>query len=146
MDVKTYLKISIINLIFLLVGVLIGIACMTGLSSVDAQAQVKETLPTRDGATTKVERAPASPQTTACDESSFECVSAGISSGSAAFGILLANRMASDTLSVNGYDLLKLHDSTLKMLAHKGLLTTGESQQIINDAKVAKPLRLRISQ
>jgi hypothetical protein len=96
---------------------------------------------THDGAVTKVERnAPAPAQ---CDESHFECVAVGITSGSAAFGTLLANKIGTDQLMVNGFDPLKLDDATLSALQRKGVLTAAEVQGIVEAGKVIKPLRLK---
>jgi len=78
-----------------------------------------------------------------CDEAHFECVSPGISTGTAAFGTILAGRIASDQLTVNGYDLLKLHDATLSALQSKGILTAIDVQRIVETARAAKPLRVK---
>jgi hypothetical protein len=138
MDARTYLKISTINLLFLLVGVFIGVAFMSGLVSVHAQDQTKDSVPVHDQATTKVERA-----SSTCDESKFECVVPEISGRAAAFGVLLAGRTASDQAAVNGYDILKLHQSLLNTLQEKKILSTADVQGIIQSARVEKPLRVK---
>jgi hypothetical protein len=96
-----------------------------------------------DKAPPKVPAKVEEPKPTGCDESHYECVSPGISTGTAAFGTVLANRIASDQLMVNGYDPLKLHDATLSALQSKGILTALEVQRIVEAGKVAKPLRVR---
>ena len=146
MDAKTYLKISAINLTFLLAGVLIGAMFMSGVIAVHAQG--KESIPTHDTVTTRVDRAPTTPapQSAACDDAKFECVSPGISSGTAAFGTLLANRIAADSLTVNGYDLLKLQENTLRLIMRKTGATVEEIQKAIDDSRSTKPLRVRLPQ
>jgi len=134
MDAKTYLKISGINLIFLSVGILVGIALMSGVIPVHAQVT--------DKATTKVERAPAAP-IPQCDDSRFECVTPLMTASSAGFGTVLANRIASDQLMVNGFEPLKLHDATISTLQSKGYLTAGDVKEIVEAGRVKKPLRLK---
>jgi|ERR1035437_340215 hypothetical protein len=143
MDAKTYFRVSAINLSFLLAGVLIGPPVVsTGRYVFDTviHAQAKEN---PDKPPAKVE-ASKSPPVPSCDEAHFECIAPGISTGAAAFGTVLANRIASDQLMVNGFDPLKLHDATLAKLQSKGLLSAAEVQQIVDSAKVAKPLRVQI--
>ncbi len=139
MDTRAYLKVSAINLSFLMVGILIGPPIVNAGRSIFggvAHAQAKDT------PAAKIDLAKSAAQES-CDESHFECVTVGISSGSAAFGTILANRMASDQLMVNGFDPLKLHDATLKALQEKGILKAADVRVIVDAGRVAKPLRLR---
>jgi hypothetical protein len=119
---------------------------MSGVIAVHAQG--KESIPTHDAATTKVDRAPATPapQSAACDDAKFECVTPGISSGTAAFGTLLSNRIAADNLTVNGYDLLKLQENTLRLIVRKTGATGEEVQKAVDDSRSARPLRVRLPQ
>ena len=132
MDIKTYLKISAINLAFLLIGIAIGAIVMLVSVPVHAQAPPPP-------AVAKAE-ALKPPQ---CDESKFECVSPVISGGAAAFGVLLANRTASDQAMVNGFDILKLQQLILNTLQERRVLSAPDVQGIIQSARVEKPLRVK---
>jgi hypothetical protein len=86
MDLKTYLKVSAINLIFLLLGLLLGIGLRTETPAVHAQAkqaQTTDSVSTRDGVSTKVTLDP-----------NAEYVSPGVSlGGPVVTNTLLANRI-----------------------------------------------------
>ena len=74
---------------------------------------------------------------------SFEDISPAISAGSAAFGTLLAGRLAADEASVRGIDLLKLQEATLNLIGRKTLTPVSELQAVVDSAKVARPLRMK---
>jgi hypothetical protein len=138
MDAKTYLKVSIINLTFLLIGVLIGVTVAVVLvGTVHAQDDKAPKVPA------KMEKTEGAIQPPSCDETRFECVTPGLSVGAAAVGVVLANRIASDKLMVNGFDPMKLHESILNTLQAKGVLAASDVQRIITSAKVDKPLRAK---
>lgn len=142
MDAKTYLRISLINLTFLLVGVLIGsTVAISVLTTATVHAQEEKGKAPSVPAKIDGPKEPATPPS--CDESKFECVAPGLSTGKAAFGIILAGRIASDQLMVNGYEPLKLHDATLAVLQSKNILTAEDVKRIVAAAKVEKPLRLK---
>jgi hypothetical protein len=143
MDAKMYFKVSGINLVFLLAGVLIGppiVSTSRLIFATAVHAQSKE-IPDKASAKAEIPKPPPAPS---CDEAHFECVAPNISTDSAAFGTVLAHRIASDQLMVNGFDPLKLHEATMNMLGAKGIFSVMDIQQIINGAKVAKPLRVQI--
>lgn len=50
----------------------------------------------------------------------FEDISPVISAGSAAFGTVLAGRVATDKMIVNGYDMLKMQEDVLNVIG-KGI-------------------------
>jgi len=78
---------------------------------------------------------------------SFEDVSPAVSAGTAAFGTLLAGRFAADQATVQGIDLLKLHEATLNFIARKNFGTTSaELQAVVDSAKVPRPLRVKQSE
>jgi hypothetical protein len=85
---------------------------------------------------------PAKPAPATCDEAHFECVSPGLTTGSAAFNQVLAHQLAADQVMVQGIDLLKMDENILNLLRTKGA-TLAEIQKVVDDAKVPKPLRLR---
>jgi hypothetical protein len=88
--------------------------------------------------TAKIEGAAAS-----LPDGNYEYVTPSISAGSAAFETLIAHRVASDQLMVNGYDLLKLEDSILGVLISNRMLTPEQARKLAEDTKVPKPLRLQ---
>jgi hypothetical protein len=74
----------------------------------------------------------------------FEEITPGLTSGTAAFGTLLAGRIAADEMTVRGIDLVKLHENTLGLLASKhSLFTQLEVQGVIEKSKATKPLRMK---
>jgi len=72
----------------------------------------------------------------------FEEVSPTMTVGTAGIGTLLANRIAADQVMVNGYDVLKLDDAILNLLARKTLTTPQELKATADLAKV-RPLRMK---
>jgi hypothetical protein len=77
----------------------------------------------------------------------IEEVTPNISSGSAAFGTLLAGRFAADEVASHGIDLYKLQINVLNVLASKPLyFSQGELQSAIDGAVVPKILKLKLPQ
>jgi len=74
---------------------------------------------------------------------SIEEVSPSISAGSAAFGTLLAGRLAADQVTVQGIDLVKLHLNTLNLLASKPIFTAAEIQAVIANSRADKILQMK---
>lgn len=64
--------------------------------------------------------------------------------GSAGIGTLLANRIAADSATVNGYDVLKLDEAILQLIQRKTFATNSELQSTVDSAKVARPLRIKL--
>jgi hypothetical protein len=139
MDARSYLKVSGVNLVFLVAGILIGPFAVRTFDLMRVVYAQVEKPPAR--AASKIEQP--KPPGEACDDSKYECVTVGIASGTAAFGTLLANRLASDQLMVNGFEPLKLHDATLAALVRKGILSNSDVEQIVEAARVKRPLRLK---
>ena|ERR1700693_2758929 len=137
MDAKTYLKVSIINLTFLLVGVLIGatvVSFMFFTGTAHAQGP-----PAKMDTGGKAAQVPA-----LCDESRFECVTPLITAGVGGFNQLLAHQFATDQIMVQGIDLLKLHENTLNLIRSKNpAISLQDIQKVVDDSKVSKPLRVR---
>lgn len=115
MDTKRYLAVSAVNLTFLLIGVLIG--------AIWEQSQKS------------VVHAQAKPE--------FEEISPALTTGSAAFATLLAGRIASDQIMVQGIDLLKFNENLLNALASKSFWTRAELQAIIDKSRADKILRMK---
>lgn len=137
MQINMYVKASAINLLFLAAGILIGpsVTRTENLFVRSVQAQSKKGIEVP----AKADPAPSTPKE--CE--GFECVSPSISSGTAAFHTLIAHRIASDRLMVNGYEPLKLTDGIIGVLVSKNILTSADAQRIIAGAKADKPLRLQ---
>jgi hypothetical protein len=74
----------------------------------------------------------------------IEEVSPMISAGSAAFGTLLAGRVAADEIAVRGIDLLKLHQNVLNLLASKPIFfSQAEISAVINNSRADKILQMK---
>lgn len=141
METGTYLKASAVNLLFLVAGLLISPAIVhtERFFAWTVQAQSKE-----KGTASKVDQTASSATPAPVKEcEGYECLTASISTGTAAFHTILAHRIASDHLMVNGYDPMKLTDGILVSLQVKGILTRAELERIVSNAKVPKPLRLQ---
>jgi|ERR1035438_6964868 hypothetical protein len=138
MDIKIYFKVTLINLVLLGIGTLLE-------PIVVKSSYIFRTVPAQDAKTPNApeKKAEAPKPASDCDDVHFECVSPGITTGTAGFGIVLAHRIASDELMVNGYDPLKLDDAILSALQRKGVFNSYEVMSIVNAAKVERPLRFK---
>jgi hypothetical protein len=115
MDAHTYLKISAINLSFLMAGMWIGSQLFSGRRSTMVHAQQQ-----------------------------FEDITPGVSTGTMAVGTFLAGRIATDQLMVQGIDILKLNENLLNLLARKPMVATQlELQGVIDKSRVEKILRMK---
>jgi hypothetical protein len=113
--VRQYATVSAINLSFLILGFVLGHEFY--MPKVQAQSPPQTVL----GAAPQV--VPVSP---------------GVTTGSFGAGLILAHEIQSDSLVVNGYDLLKLHQNTLNYL---GTLLGANSvaiQTLIENSKATK--------
>lgn len=67
-----------------------------------------------------------------------------ISAGSAAFGTVLAGRLAADEISVKGFDPVKFDQNLLNLLSSKSLFfSSAELQSLVNLSKSDKVLRMK---
>jgi hypothetical protein len=131
MDAKTYLKISAINLLFLLIGLILGVTIMDHSGLVHAQDK---------GAAAKAEAPSVKPP----EDPNVEYVIPGVSlGGPVVTNTLLANRVACDRLQVNGFDVLKLNDAILNLLARKGVASPTDVQAIVQAGKADRPIRIK---
>jgi hypothetical protein len=135
MDANGHIKSSLINLVFLVAGALIGPLSVhtDSLLSGVVHAQGKE----KDRPAMKADPTPAQPR-----DPNVEYVQPVMSAGSALFGTLMAHRVAADAVIVNDFDLVKLLDAMVNILGTKGTLTAAEIRQISTAGKLSKPLRL----
>jgi hypothetical protein len=112
MDTKTYVRVSVINLAFLLAGM----GLRGAMENRVVHAQLKENV---------------------------EEITPLISGGSAAFGTLLAGRIAADQIMVKGIDVGKLQENIINLLANKPFVASqAELQAAVNNARVT-PLRMK---
>ena len=118
MKLRLYICVSLLNLCFLAAG--IGIDRLIHSGPVYAQAS------------------PPPP-------SEYEEISPIMTVGSAGIGTLLANRVASDQIMANGYDVLKLDEGILQLIQRKTFATDSELQGVVDRAKVAHPLRAKVA-
>ena len=116
MRVRQYICISMINLGFLVAGITVDRIFLE--KTVIVQAQ-----PAGD----------------------FEEITPTMTVGTAGIGTLLANRVAADQVMVNGYDILKLDDAILNLVARKTLSSPEELRAVADAAKV-RPLRMKVPQ
>lgn len=74
----------------------------------------------------------------------FEEISPVMTIESAGIGTLLAGRVATDEITVKGFDLIKLQENTLKLLASKSLFfSTAELQSVIDKSRAPVVLRMK---
>ena len=88
MTVKTYLQATLLNLVLLLVGAILSPIVVKSLHTVRVvhAQESKATTPSQNPTTTQQ----------GCDDAHFDCVSPGITTGTAGFGIVLANKIGCD--------------------------------------------------
>jgi hypothetical protein len=131
MDAKTYLKISAINLLFLLIGIILGVTIVKYSGPVYAQDK---------GSAAKA----GSPTGKPPEDPNAEYLSPSVTlSSPVVANVFLANRIACDRLQVNSFDLLKLNDAMLSLLVKHGIASPAEVQDIVQAGKADRPLRLR---
>jgi hypothetical protein len=139
MDLKTYTKVSVVNLVFLFSGILISPAIVKSVDMLRVvHAQDEKSAPKPPA---KVEAPKPAAVPAECENAT--CVTPGVGMPSAAIGTLLVHEGAFDVLMVNGFELIKLHDLTLGALQAKGILNAAEVQAIVSKAKAEKPLRVK---
>ena len=139
MDFKNYLKVSAANAVFLLAGLLAGILLTGRLSPTIAQAnQPQAEAPKQPPVEAKKEEPKPPPEDPCC-----EWITPTMGAGAIATNTLLANRVAGDKVYANSFDVLLLHQGILNALGAHGILSPAEIRKIADDAKNAKPLRVR---
>jgi len=111
MTVRQYVTASIINLAFLGCGFILG----HELHVPRVQAQ----------------SAPAPP-------SNLQEIAPGVTTGTFGAGLILAHEIQSDSLVVNGYDVMKLQQNTLNYLATRSGGDSVALQQVVNQSRPAK--------
>jgi hypothetical protein len=117
---------SIVNLLTLVLGIIIGITLAPKLErNVSAQK-------------TKVVNSCVS-------EAGVECVTPIMTVGSAGIGKLLVNQIAADQLTVNGYDLLKLNNNMLNALVENRIISIAQAQALVSISHPDKQLRFASS-
>jgi hypothetical protein len=83
------------------------------------------------------------PVPTCTSTTDVECVSPIMTVGSAGIGTLLSNRISTDQLTVNGYDILKLQNNLLNTLQQTRTITPEQAQAIANNSHPDKQLRFQ---
>ena len=124
----TYTLGALINLLTLVVGLTVGFFMGT--------------------ARVKVVYAQVTPQQTqipvAQPSTDFEEITPTVTMGSAGIHTLLAHRIATDELMVNGYNILLIDDGILNLLQAKGIANYHDVEALAERAKVPKPLRIKM--
>jgi hypothetical protein len=137
MDLMTYVKVSLVNLLFLLIGVALGgVYFSSRIPIVYAyQAQQKPSLPTPILPGSDMYYAPGI-------QPHVELIGPSIQTNAAAFAVLLSNRVAADNVVVSGIDILRLHELTLELLRDKGIADTTTLHDIVVKAQTSTLLRI----
>lgn len=71
-----------------------------------------------------------------------EEIAPGLTTGSFAAHTILASRIATDSIQVRGYDLVKLHENTLNLIASRHF-APAEAQAVIEKSKADPVLRIK---
>ncbi len=66
--------------------------------------------------------------------------------GSAGIGTVLAGRIATDQIMVQGIDLIKLHENTLNLLREKGIVSLSDLNKIVDNSRPEKVLRMKATE
>jgi hypothetical protein len=114
MDTKMYIKVSMLNLAFLVTGM--GLKGFLDARVVHAQSQPQ-------------------PQ--------VEEITPSISAESAGFRTLLAGRFAADQVMIRGVDMGKLQENLINLLATKPLVASRPELQDVIDRAKATPFRMK---
>jgi hypothetical protein len=117
---------SAINLVTLLLGIGIGL-----LLAPRIETKVSAQTP------------PAATPSECVDSATVECVSPVITAGTAGFGKVLANQIATDQLTVGGYDIMKLQNNVLTALVARGAFTDTQARSLVEASHPPKQLRFR---
>jgi hypothetical protein len=130
-----YAIVSAINLAILLVGIAIGVLLAPHIEK-RANAAPSD----------QASRPPVQNTTTTPADEPYEDVTPMLTAASMAANTFLAHRIATDQLMVNGYDLLALQDGILNVLKNKNIVSYRDLDALVERAKVARPLRLKLAQ
>jgi hypothetical protein len=138
-----YAAISAINLAILLVGIVLGIILAPHIEQTAiASGSAQKTVSPDPGRV----MAPQSPQSPSCVSSAtVECVTPIMTVGSAGIGKLLSNQIATEQLSVNGYDILKLDTNLLAAMVASHVITPAQAQALAEASRAEKLLRFQPS-
>lgn len=144
MDIRTYTKVTVLNLILVAAGALIApVIAHTGRFLTVVHAQVIGGGVVVGGGTSiggGTTKPPAPPPL----DPNADYVTPGVSlGGPVVTNTLLANRIASDRLEVNGFEPLRLNDAILSLLVKKGYVTPADVQAVVEQGKSPRPLRIK---
>jgi hypothetical protein len=131
LDSKTYIKVSVLNLVFLLIGMVLG-------GSIVIAMAYSQIVHAQDRPNAKLD-----PKPSPSDEGFEDVIPALGLGGPVATNTLIANRIACDNLQVGSYDVLKIENSLLQLLQKKGILTTAEAQIVVTQGRAERPIRIR---
>jgi hypothetical protein len=137
MNAKEYLKISAINLLFLVAGMVIGVSFISRSAGVYAQSKVQATdgSQVHESTQTKVGRNP----------DADYVVPATILPSPVFANQIISSHVACDRIEVNGYDIMQLNDATLKLLRKLGA-SDADIKSVVQLGRVQRPLRVKQDQ
>jgi len=76
----------------------------------------------------------------------IEEITPGVTTGSFAAALILAHEINADSVVVQGFDILKLHQNTLNYLSRQPLANQVEIQRIIDESKAEKVYHMKAPQ
>jgi hypothetical protein len=122
----TYTLGALINLLTLAIGISIGFFVgTTRVKVVLAQVTTQQT------------------EVPAAQPSEFEDITPAMTMPSAAIHTLLAHRIATDELMVNGYDILAFEENLINLLRVKGVARDTDLAALLERSRAPHPLRLK---
>ena len=96
------------------------------------------------GTSNASERVVLAQSTGAQDKQEVEEISPGLTTGAIGVHTLLASRIASDSIMIQGVDLMSLHENMLNLLRTKGIATTSELQRLIERSRAKTVLKMKV--
>lgn len=95
------------------------------------------------GTSNTLERVVLAQSTGAQDKQEVEEISPGLTTGTIGVHTLLASRIASDSIMIQGVDLISLHENMLNLLRTKGIATTSELQRLVERSRAKTILKMK---
>lgn len=138
---KAFLLGSFSTIVTFLLGIGIGILLAPGLRGVHATESATPQVQPSQPASTQMSGSQTAPQALAFSPQKLTRVDPTMTAGTVGFYLILGHRLQSDELVVNGYDLLKLHQAELNLLAR--FVPPSEIYRAINESKASELYTLK---
>jgi hypothetical protein len=134
MEINTYIKASLINLGFLVAGLMIGLILVPRIETIvhaAPQAAKDASVPQVPASSNP----PVSPPSPTAGPKVTQ-VQPGMTTGTIGIYLILSHHLQTDELVVNGYDLLKLQNAELGLLSH--FVPQAEIKAAVESAKASE--------